>query len=162
LQTGNIKPNLVKAKPSELIYEVKLLKEQMSKAKNIDLQSEINCDDFILADKEMIKTILRNLVSNAIKFTNREGRVKIETERFENNILFVVSDNGLGIAQEHLDKLFRIDSKLSKTGTADEKGSGLGLLLCKEFVEKNNGKIWVESELDKGSKFKFILPLFNN
>ncbi len=162
LQTGSIKANPVKIKPSDLINEVTLLTEQMSKSKNIDLQSIINCDNFVLADKEMIKTVLRNLVSNALKYTESGGIVKIETEIKEKNILFVISDTGLGIEPEHLDKLFRIDSKLSKTGTANETGTGLGLILCKEFVEKNNGTIWVESELGKGSEFKFTMPLCND
>ena len=107
----------------------------------------------------MIKTVLRNLVSNALKFTKPEGRVKIETKSIGNNVLFEVSDTGLGIESKHLSKLFRIDSNLSEIGTAGEKGTGLGLILCKEFVEKHGGKIWVESELGKGSNFKFTLPL---
>jgi len=161
LQTLNIEPKILKEKPSDLINEVIMLSEQMSKSKNIDLQTVINCDDFILADKEMVKTILRNLVTNALKFTKPEGSVKIETQKLENDVIFTVSDNGIGIESEHINKLFRIDSKLSKTGTANEKGTGLGLILCKEFVEKNNGKIWVESEVGKGSDFKFTLPLSN-
>jgi len=159
LQTGKLNPNPVKAKPSELIYEVKLLCEEMSKTKNIALHSIINCDEYILADKEMIKTVLRNLVTNALKFTKPEGKVKIETRNGENNVLFIVSDTGIGIEPEHIGKLFRIDRKLSKTGTADEKGTGLGLILCKEFVEKHGGTIWVESEVGKGSDFKFTLPV---
>ncbi len=162
LQTGRIKPRPVKLKPSELIKEVILLEEQMSQSKNIDLQSIINCDDFIFADVEMIKTVLRNLISNAIKFTNTGGIVKIETKKHENSFLFEVSDTGVGIQPEHIDKLFGIDSKLSEPGTAGERGTGLGLILCKEFVEKHDGKIWVESELKKGSNFKFILPLYSD
>jgi len=162
LQTGNIKPNLIKVKPSQLINDVILLHQQIAKSKNIELQSVINCDDFILADKEMIKTVLRNLVSNALKFTEPEGSVKIETKSIKNNVLLEVTDNGFGIDPKHLDKLFKIDSNLSKIGTAGEKGTGLGLILCKEFVEKNNGKIWVDSELGKGSSFKFTIPLCND
>jgi len=133
----------------------------MSKSKNIDLQSIINCDDFIWADKEMIETVLRNLVTNALKFTKPEGKVKIETRNSEKNVLFIVSDTGIGIESGHIGKLFRIDSKLSKKGTANEKGTGLGLILCKEFVEKHGGTIWVESEVGKGSDFKFTIPKIN-
>jgi len=161
LQTGKLSPIPVKVKPSELIYEVKSLCEKMSKSKNIDLQSIINCDDFIWADKEMIETVLRNLVTNALKFTKPEGKVKIETRNSEKNVLFIVSDTGIGIESGHIGKLFRIDSKLSKKGTANEKGTGLGLILCKEFVEKHGGTIWVESEVGKGSDFKFTIPKIN-
>lgn len=157
LQTGKLNPKPVKITPVEVIYEVKLLTEQVAKAKNIKLQVKLDSNDLILADREMIYTVLRNLVSNAIKFTNPGGSVKIKTENFEDNVLFTVSDSGIGIKQGDLVKLFIIDNKLSKLGTNGEKGTGLGLLLCKEFVEKNNGEIWVESEIGKGSSFKFTL-----
>jgi len=159
IQTGIIEPKLEKIKPSDLIYEVTLLSEPIAKSKNIILTSENNCDDYIYADKEMTKTILRNLITNALKFTKPNGHVKISTQKMDKNVLFHVSDNGIGIEPEHIEKLFRIESKLSKIGTADEKGTGLGLILCKEFIEKNNGEIWVESELGKGSDFKFTLPI---
>ncbi len=162
IQTGIIEPKPMKLKPSDLIYEVKILCDPIAKSKNIDLQLENNCDDFILADKEMTKTVLRNIITNAIKFTNPEGYVKIITQKTDKSVLFTVSDNGIGIEPEHIGKLFRIDSKLSKTGTAQEKGTGLGLILCKEFVEKNNGKIWVDSEFGKGSEFKFTVPFYND
>jgi signal transduction histidine kinase len=107
----------------------------------------------------MIKTVLRNLVSNAIKFTNNGGTINIIAEGNSENITISVSDNGVGIARSDLTKLFRISEVLSTKGTANEKGTGLGLLLCKEFVEKHGGKIWVESEVGKGSDFKFTLPI---
>jgi len=160
IQTGKIEPKFVKVKVSDLIYETKLLGEPNAKSKNIVLQSEICFDELILADKEMIKTVLRNLISNALKFTQKNGNVKIVTQKKDENVLFIVSDNGIGIEPEHIDKLFRIDSKLTKAGTADERGTGLGLILCKELVEKNNGSIWVESVFEQGSEFKFTIPIY--
>jgi len=159
LQTGKLVPNPVKIKLSTLLYEVKILSETSAKSKNISLQSDIHADEYILADEEMIKTVLRNLVTNAMKFTHLDGVVTISTHLFENQILFVVSDTGIGIEPQHIDKLFKIDCKLSKKGTAGETGTGLGLILCKEFVEKHGGKIWVESKLGNGSDFKFTLPI---
>jgi len=159
LQTGKIEPNLVEVKPSDLVYEVKLLCEPMYKTKDIKAIFDFSFDEQIMVDPEMIKSVLRNLFTNAIKFTYPQGTIKIETHSTENEVLFIVSDTGIGIESKHINKLFRIDNDLSRAGTADEKGTGLGLILCKEFVEKHGGKIWVESEVGKGSEFKFSLPI---
>ncbi|WP_321288786.1 PAS domain S-box protein [uncultured Sunxiuqinia sp.] len=158
LQSGAIEPDYVKVKPSDLIDEVNLIKQPIANSKNIRLQSVINADDLILADKEMVKTVLRNLISNALKFTHPEGIVKIETQSSGNDMLFMVSDTGIGIESKHLDKVFELDNKLSGTGTANEKGTGLGLILCAEFIKLLHGKIWVESELGVGSRFYFTIP----
>jgi PAS domain S-box-containing protein len=111
------------------------------------------------ADLNMLKTILRNLVSNAIKFTEKNGQINIYTEINQENATIVVSDSGIGIDKDTCVKLWDLSQQFITTGTAGEKGTGFGLLLCKEFVEKHGGKIWVESELGKGSDFKFTLPL---
>jgi len=158
LQRGTLTPTFNTIKPSEVIHQAISLCKQMSNSKQIELQLDMLCDEHISADNEMLKTVLRNLLTNAIKFTNHSGRVCIETQKEGKNILFIVSDNGIGIEPEHIGTLFKIDSKLSKAGTANEKGTGLGLILCKEFIEKHNGKIWVESEMGKGSSFKFSIP----
>jgi len=127
-------------------------------AKNITIfDSSIDNID-VYADIDMLKTILLNLVSNAIKFTNSGGIINICAERNSENVTISVSDNGVGIPSDDLLKLFDISEVLSTKGTAGEAGTGLGLLLCKEFVEKHGGKIWVESEVGKGSDFKFTLP----
>jgi PAS domain S-box-containing protein len=112
----------------------------------------------VFADIDMVKTILRNLVSNAIKFTNKNGVINISTIKTQRGTTISVSDNGIGIEPDNLAKLFDISQVLSTTGTSEETGTGLGLLLCKEFVEKHGGKIWVESEIGKGSIFYFSLP----
>jgi signal transduction histidine kinase len=99
-------------------------------------------------------------LSNAIKFTNNNGTININAEENSENVTISVSDNGIGIAPDNLTKLFDIAQVLTTKGTAEETGTGLGLLLCKEFVEKHGGKIWVESEVGKGSNFKFTMLIF--
>jgi signal transduction histidine kinase len=118
---------------------------------------------FVYADKEMLSTVLRNLISNAIKFTHPGGKIVISAEKKQADWMMTIADNGVGIKKEAIDKLFRIDQSYSTLGTQNEKGTGLGLLLCKEFIEKNGGRIWVESEQDgsqgsNGSKFHFTVP----
>jgi signal transduction histidine kinase len=106
----------------------------------------------------MITTILRNLLSNAIKFTRAEGEINLTAEEYNGNILISVIDSGIGIPEENIPKLFRVEKAFSTAGTEKEKGTGLGLVICKEFVEKNNGTLSVESTPGKGSKFIVSLP----
>jgi PAS domain S-box-containing protein len=129
-------------------------------AKNIELNYIASDEITVFADIDMLKTVLRNLVSNSIKFTSSGGKITINAEQNSGDITISVSDNGIGIPSDNLAKLFNISEVLSTKGTTGETGTGLGLLLCKEFVEKHGGKIWVESEQGKGSDFKFTLPLF--
>ncbi|WP_179950080.1 PAS domain-containing sensor histidine kinase [Lutibacter citreus] len=110
------------------------------------------------ADKAMIEAILRNLISNAIKFTPQKGTINITAKENEKEYLISVIDGGVGIEKSNLEKLFQIDSSYSTLGTEKEKGTGLGLILCKDFIDKHRGKIWAESELGIGSKFYFSLP----
>ena len=114
---------------------------------------------FIFSDIPSIKTVIRNLVSNAIKFTNKGGVIKLSSHLVNGKVKIEVSDTGIGISDDNLSKLFKVGSTITSPGTMDERGTGLGLLLCKEFVELNNGKIGVESELNKGSTFWFTLPI---
>jgi signal transduction histidine kinase len=116
----------------------------------------------VYAEAYMLKTILLNLISNAIKFTNSYGKITINAEQNSEIVIISVSDNGIGIPSDNLAKLIDISEVLTTKGTAGEPGTGLGLLLCKEFAEKHGGKIWVESEAGKGSVFKFSLPLLND
>ena len=108
----------------------------------------------------MLNTILRNLVSNSIKFTKKYGTIGISAKEnlTKKEVEITVTDTGLGMSEEIKNKLFKIDEHVSTKGTEKEKGTGLGLILSKEFVEKHGGKIWVESELGIGSKFKFTMP----
>ncbi|NVO09778.1 MAG: PAS domain-containing sensor histidine kinase [Bacteroidales bacterium] len=128
-----------------------------SKTIAIDYFGEENLTVF--ADPNMLKTILRNLISNAIKFTNKGGQITINAQKVELDITISVSDNGIGISPETQNNLFKISQTHTSKGTANEIGTGLGLLLCQDFVTKNGGKIWVESELGKGSTFKFTVPI---
>jgi signal transduction histidine kinase len=98
------------------------------------------------------------LISNAIKFTPEFGRIELDSTINDAEVIVSIADSGVGMSNEIMEKLFRIDTKHTTKGTADEKGTGLGLILCKEFIEKNGGRIWVESEVGHGSIFRFTLP----
>ena len=127
-------------------------------AKNISIHCSSLAEIYVVADIDMLKAVLRNLVSNAIKFTNINGIVKISAKQTSSDILFSVSNTGIGIEPDRLTKLFDISQYRTTRGTANENGTGLGLLLCKEFVEKHGGKIWAESEQGEGSVFYFNIP----
>jgi PAS domain S-box-containing protein len=129
-----------------------------AKAKNIAINYAAADQITVYADTDMLKTVLRNLVSNAIKFTNNSGKINISATLSDSNVIISVSDNGIGIPTENIAKLFDISQVLTTRGTSGETGTGLGVLLCKEFVEKHGGKIWVESEVGKGSRFSFTIP----
>jgi len=136
---------------------IQLLNSQASK-KEIELVTDVNPAYMVNADKNMLDTVLRNLVSNAIKFTNAGGMVKVVAKEVDDMIQIGVTDTGIGLSEKDISKLFRIDVQNSEIGTSKEKGTGLGLILCKEFVERHGGRIWVESEIGKGSKFNFLIP----
>ena len=125
--------------------------------KGISLVLEMDSPNYTFADSYMVNAIIRNLVNNSIKFTNPNGVVKVRAEVKGSMVVVSISDNGVGIKPENVEKLFRVDTNISQQGTSGEKGTGLGLLLCKEFVEKHGGNIWVESEIGKGSTFYFTL-----
>ena len=141
--------------------EVKLL-NQLAEKKSISLINKIPDGLTVSVDKNMFSTIIRNLISNGIKYTHHGGTIEINSQSVkENNQHFIdvsVKDNGIGIPSEIQDKLFSISENISTEGTENETGTGLGLILCKEFVQKHSGKIWVESEVGKGSKFTFTIP----
>ena len=136
---------------------VRLLSSLATK-KNIQLTYNVSVSAIASADKNMLDTILRNLISNAIKFTNESGSVTITVKETDNDFLFTVRDTGIGISEKDLRKLFRLDVNNIEIGLSKEKGTGLGLILCKEFIERHQGTIWVESELGQGSTFNFTLP----
>jgi PAS domain S-box-containing protein len=128
-------------------------------SKNISVNYLSTVEIPLSADENMLKIVIRNLLSNAIKFTNPGGHIDITTKQTASYLTVTISDNGVGIAPERVKNLFEISQRITTSGTANEKGTGLGLLLCKEFVEKHSGKIWVESVIGKGSHFKFTLPI---
>ncbi|PLX02747.1 MAG: hypothetical protein C0595_09485 [Marinilabiliales bacterium] len=158
-QTGNIDFNPKKLILSSVVSEIIELSNTVAITKDISLIHNCPQDIEVSTDEDMLKAVLRNLISNAIKFTNPGGKISVIAIKGQNQIEITVSDNGVGMNENTKNKLFRIETNESTNGTANEKGSGLGLILCKEFVEKQGGKIWVESEEGKRSDFKFTLPL---
>jgi signal transduction histidine kinase len=160
-QSGSIKTKPGKIDIRDLAAEsIDLLKGNAQK-KDIELSSQIGPGIFAFADKNMIRTVLRNLISNAVKYTPPGGKVKVNasTSIKGDRLEISVSDTGVGINEQDITGLFSIDVKKSTRGTDNEKGTGLGLILCKEFVEKNNGSISVTSTPGKGSCFTFTLPV---
>ena len=157
-QTGriNFEPSQIILK--DILTETIGLLSSTSKQKEIKIENFVpkNCE--IFADRNMLTTIIRNLINNAIKYTKRGGVIQINASDNDREVEISVQDNGIGMNRETLSKLFRIDERNSKLGTEREGGTGIGLILCKEFVEKHQGKIWAESEINKGSKFIFTIP----
>lgn len=160
-QTGLLKisPNKINLKD---IIEQNISNLQLTATnKEIKILSEVNEDLFVNTDKDMINTILRNILSNALKYTYKSGKVIVSSTMTTNEVIVSVKDNGIGIPEDRIETLFFIDVKNSMPGTEKEQGTGLGLKLCKEFVEKLGGRIWVENKNSEGSEFKFTIPLKN-
>ena len=134
--------------------------QESAKHKDIEITQDISGQLKVFADNNMLQTVLRNLLSNAVKFTINGGNVNLIAKTTDNkNIEISIIDSGIGMSPEMIDNLFRLDSPSGRPGTAGEPSTGLGLLLCKEFIEKNGGKIQVESEVGKGSVFILTIPL---
>lgn len=162
VQTGRLKVEKSKIDLCEISNEILELYRDTAANKKVKLDSEISCTINLYADRYMIETVIRNLISNAIKFTNPGGIVSLNASVNGVLVEITVLDTGVGIAKENQNKLFKIDAQYRRDGTANEKGTGLGLILCKEFVEKNNGTIRIESKENEGSKFTFTVPLYKN
>lgn len=158
-QSGNINMVPEDVVLGDLVNECYLLQKTNFSLKNIDFKQILSEDVKAYADMNMVKTVLRNLLSNALKFTPDGGTITVEANKNEEHVVISVQDSGVGIPKENIPKLFNEKQHVSTYGTRKEAGSGLGLLLCKNFVELNKGEIWVESEENKGSKFSFKLPL---
>jgi len=157
-QRGKMK---VERKPCylyEAVGESIAVFSQMAINKNINLINDVSPNQFVFADENSLNVILRNLISNAIKFSNQYTSVIVRFEKKDGRMLIWVIDQGIGMTKELLENLFRIDKKVSEAGTSGETGTGLGLILCKEFVHLNHGELFVESEPGKGSKFCISLP----
>lgn len=160
-QSGQLNFNPEKNDFSLIIQEIIEISNITASIKNISFNNLQSDSLEVYADQNMLKTVLRNLIFNSIKFTNHGGKIDIFATQNQKFIEITVSDNGVGISEESIKKLFNLETNITTTGTNNEKGSGLGLVLCKEFVEMHGGKIWVESEEGKGSNFKFTLPIVN-
>ena len=159
MQTGRISfdPDIFNLY-QELLPTIDIL-THAAKKKNITMDNYCDKRIIVQADKNMLSTVFRNLISNAIKFTNQGGRIIVSSERVGKNLELSINDNGVGIEEKVLNNLFRIDQNISRLGTAEEKGTGLGLILCQEMIQMHKGKIWAESVSGKGSKFTFSIPI---
>jgi signal transduction histidine kinase len=144
---------------SSIVEDILALLQPNFNQKNISSEKYFDSDKHGYADKNMIEMVIRNLITNAIKFTPRYGKIWISLTENNDHLQIEIHDNGVGITAANQPKLFRIDSNFSNKGTDGEEGTGLGLVICKEFIEKNNGRIWVKSEPDKGSSFFFTVPI---
>ena len=158
-QTGKISFNPEYLELHQIIDETMFVMDSTARRKGVRIQQQLPANVPVFADRQMLSTILRNLVSNAIKFTPEGGSVTLKAVRTDHYTFLSVTDTGIGIAADRINKLFRIDTNTSTLGTADEEGTGLGLILCKEFIEKHEGSIQVESEPGVGSKFTISFPL---
>jgi len=161
-QSGNLTYNPKKTELVRDVLNVVSFLEIQAVKKEIELYNNVDHNLTVLADENMLNTILRNLISNAIKFTKPKGEVRILSSKNNGMVEVSIKDNGVGISEKDIDKLFSIDEKNTNMGTANEQGSGLGLILCKDFIEKHGGKIWVNSIENEGSEFVFTLPLWKD
>ena len=158
IQTNNIQPHPIRINLGKVILEKFDLYRDIAEAKGISFNHQLTDELFAFTDNNLLETILRNLINNAIKFTPSGGFILVKARKELNIIIISVSDSGIGMTQEQIETLFSLEKTQSKDGTNGEKGSGLGLILCKEFVEMNNGTISVESQIGKGSTFSFTIP----
>ena len=164
LQWSRMKGGITNFEPEPILVKPKIsgslgLYLEANKSKKIDISYNMSEDLTVLADGNMFECIIRNLVSNAIKFTPQEGTITITAKSLDDKwVEASVKDSGIGMNQEMMENLFREDINTSRKGTNSEPSTGLGLIICKEFVEKHGGKLWVDSEEGKGSTFYFTLP----
>lgn len=159
MEQGLLHFNPIKIQLFTTIYECISLLTLSAENKKIQLTVELDERLCIRADKNMVTTVLRNLISNSIKFTGQHGRIHISALTSGDQAEITISDNGVGIESSKIEKLFRIGENIKSVGTSGESGTGLGLILCKGFVERHGGRIWAESEPGQGSDFKFTMPV---
>lgn len=157
--TGKLEFNPVELDLENIINNNIVLLSPVAEQKEITINYIHEGSVKITADEEMIKTVIRNFISNSIKFTNPGGKIEVHSNKKGKNVLISIKDNGVGMTEEQSKNLFRIDKSSSTTGTKGEQGTGLGLIICKEFVEKHNGKITVASVKGEGTEFTITLPL---
>ena len=160
-QLGSIKHHPINLNLSQIIEDNIEIQRLKAKEKSINIKSLVDGNISVYADINMVNTIVRNLLSNAIKFSYPKSEIILSSETKSNMLHLSVQDKGIGISQSKQEKLFKIDSNLSTLGTNNETGTGLGLILCKEFVKENGGTVKIKSEEGKGATFTFTIPLKN-
>lgn len=158
IKTGGLEQVIENVALASFVNNTIALIEGNAAKKDISVINDIDTRLFFKGDRNMINSVFLNLITNSIKFTPRGGQIRISADQNEDMITVMVMDNGIGINKNNLDKLFRIDEHFSTSGTSNEIGTGLGLILCKELIEKNDGEIWVKSEEGVGTTFFFTLP----
>lgn len=157
-QLDGLKPKIQKIELNHVILETVEILHHISDAKGVSMAYESQQSVYCMGDERMIETIIRNLVSNAIKYTNSGGRVSISCEKAEQFVLIKIADNGVGMSEKVQNNLFRFNDSVTKPGTGGEKGTGLGLYLCKEFIEENNGSMVIRSQVNVGTEVVVSLP----
>lgn len=159
IQISKVEYYFEKFNINEVIHDIISTLDSYANQKGVELLCNCRDELYVYADKTSIESVLMNLVTNAIKFSYPNSNVKIISDTTESEALIKVEDNGIGINNYDIEKIFSLDSKYTTIGTSGEKGTGLGLILCKEHIEKNRGKLWIESQLNKGTKVYFTLPI---
>ncbi len=161
LQTGKIQFNPSDVKIYSIVENIFQLLKSNAQHKEIELINSTNMNHIAYADENMIYSVFNNLISNAIKFTRTGGKIEVSSEQKGEEIIVSVKDNGVGIDEENLKNLFELDKSFTTPGTENEKGSGLGIILCRDFIKKHGGRIWVNSKVGEGTTFFFTLPVFH-
>lgn len=146
---------------NSIVYDMVHLYDSYAAHKQITLDVQMQGDFWVYADVDMVEVVLRNLLSNAIKYGHKNGLVHVSIQEQNKEILVTIEDNGIGIAEEKCQNLFRLDSKIKELGTYGEVGTGMGLILAKEYVERHGGRIWIKSKIEEGTQAGFTLPKAN-
>lgn len=152
-----INQSMIKMKP--LVDKVLEISQEPIAKKQLFVKNMLSEDIHVFADKNMLESVLRNVITNAIKFTPKGGNISITAKQTETEALISIRDTGIGMPKKMVEQLFSLESKNGRPGTDGEPSTGLGLILCKDFIERNEGKLYVESEEGKGTVFSFSLPI---
>ena len=159
-QSGKMQFSPKKLDLKLIVDDVINILEGSAKRKEISIVNNVRSNEYVHVDENMIRTVLRNLISNSIKFTHKKGNITVSSSNENTDLVnVIISDTGVGMDENQINDLFRIDKNKSSEGTEKEKGTGLGLILCKEFIEKHKGSIYVESSIGEGSSFTFTIPV---